>query len=164
MKKQFRFDQDVPIGLQETMTSTPDLRPFIKSRAFAHWEGEISRIMVPSGHRFGFNTPSMNAYWQRLADAMVEYVNIGRSDKTPISIHRKLQTFNPCLSPPSQSPYPMATVKSLGLLNGMKSGVVGLRTPYIFRHLEGILSTLWRNASLCLPSGEKGIKGMLPWT
>ena len=101
MKKQFKFDQDMPIGLHETMTSTPDLRPFIKSRAFAHWEGEISRIMVPSGHRFGFNTPSMNAYWQRLADAMVEYVNIGRSDKTPISIHHKPQTSNPCLSPPS---------------------------------------------------------------
>jgi hypothetical protein len=89
VKRQFGLDQDVPAGPQEVTTSSPNLAPFIKSRAFAHWEGQLSRIMVPSGHRFGFNTSSMNAYWQRLTHSMVEYVNVGRSDKTPISSHRK---------------------------------------------------------------------------
>jgi hypothetical protein len=104
----------VPAGPQETTTSSPDLAPFIKSRAFADWEGEVSRIMVPSGHRFGFNTPSMDAYWQRLTHAMVEYVNIGRSDKTPISSHRKSQTSNPCLSPLSQSAIAYGNNQKLG--------------------------------------------------
>jgi hypothetical protein len=62
VKKQFGLDQDMPVGPQETTTSTPDLSPFIKSSAFAHWKVEISHIMVLSGHRFGFNTSSMNAY------------------------------------------------------------------------------------------------------
>ena len=56
VKRQLGFDQDMPTGPQEVTTSSPNLAPFIKSRAFAHWEGEVSRIMVPSGHRFGFNT------------------------------------------------------------------------------------------------------------
>jgi hypothetical protein len=114
VKRQFGFDQDMPTGPQEATSSIPDLGLFIKSCAFAHWEGEISRIMVPSGHRFGFNTPSMNTYWQQLTDAMVEYVNIGRSDKTPISIHRKPQTSNPCLSPPSQSAISYSNSQKLG--------------------------------------------------
>jgi hypothetical protein len=114
VKRQFGLDQDVFAGSQEAMTSSPDLAPFIKSRAFAQWEGEVSRIMVPSGHRFGFNTPSMNAYWQRLTYAMVEYVNIGRSDKTPISSHRKPQTSNSCLSPPSQSAIAYGNNQKLG--------------------------------------------------
>ena len=46
------------------MTCILDLVPFVKSRVFDHWKGEISRVMVPSGHRFGFTTSSMNAYWQ----------------------------------------------------------------------------------------------------
>ena len=90
VKRQFGFDQDVSTDPQEVTTSSPNLLPFIKSRAFAYWEGQVSRIMVPSGHRFGFNTSSMNAYWQRLTHSMVEYVNVGRSDKTPISSHHKL--------------------------------------------------------------------------
>ena len=79
----------MPTGPQEVTTSSSNLAPFIKGRAFAYWEGQLSRIMVPSGHRFGFNTSSMNAYWQRLTHSMVEYVNVGRSDRTPISSHRK---------------------------------------------------------------------------
>ena len=34
---------------------------------------------------------------------MVEFVDAGRSEKTPISVHRKLLISYPCLSPPSQS-------------------------------------------------------------
>ena len=64
VQRQFGFDQGIPVGPQETTTCISDLAPFIKSRAFARWKGEISRIMVPSGHRFGFNTSSMDAYWQ----------------------------------------------------------------------------------------------------
>ena len=95
VKKRFGLDQDVPAGPQEATTSSPDLAPFIKSRAFAHWEGEVSRIMVPSGHRFGFNTPSMNAYWQRLTHAMVEYVNIGRSEQDPHIQPSQVVDFQP---------------------------------------------------------------------
>jgi hypothetical protein len=114
VKKQFGLDQDVPVGPQETITSTLDLSPFIKSSAFAHWKGEINRIMVPSGHRFGFNTSSMNAYWQRLIQSMVEYVSVGRGDKAPISIHRKPLTSNPCLAPPSQSAISYGNSQKLG--------------------------------------------------
>ena len=70
--------------------------------------------MVPSGHRFGFNTSSMNVYWQRLTQSMVEYVNVGRGDKAPISVHRKPQTSNPCLSPPSQSAISYGNSQKLG--------------------------------------------------
>uniref|UniRef100_A0A2N9JB63 Aminotransferase-like plant mobile domain-containing protein n=1 Tax=Fagus sylvatica TaxID=28930 RepID=A0A2N9JB63_FAGSY len=59
----------------------PDLAPFIKSRAFARWKDEISRIMVLSGHRFGFNTSSMNAYWQRLTQSMVEFLGFAEWDE-----------------------------------------------------------------------------------
>ena len=50
VKRQFGFDQDVSTDPQEVTTSSPNLLPFIKSRAFAYWEGQVSRIMVPSGH------------------------------------------------------------------------------------------------------------------
>ena len=59
--------------------------------------------MVPGGHRFGFNTSSMDAYWRRLTQSMVGFVDAGRSEKTPISVHRKPLISYPCLSPPSQS-------------------------------------------------------------
>ena len=100
VQRQFGFDQGIPVGPQETTTCISDLAPFIKSRAFARWKGEISRIMVPSGHRFGFNTSSMDAYWQRLTQSMVEFVDVGRSEKTPISVHRKPLISYPCLSLP----------------------------------------------------------------
>ena len=41
-------------------------------------------------------------------------MNIGRSDKTPISSHRKPQTSNPCLSPPSQSAIAYGNSQKLG--------------------------------------------------
>jgi hypothetical protein len=90
VKRQFGFDQDVPASLQEATPPFSSSAPFIRSRAFAYWEGKVNRIMIPSGHRFGFNTVSMNAYWQRLAHAMIRYVNSGRSNKAPISSHCKL--------------------------------------------------------------------------
>jgi hypothetical protein len=96
------------------MTCIPDLVPFVKSRVFNHWKGEISRVMVPSGHRFGFTTSSMNAYWQRFTQSMVEFVNAGRSDKTPLSVHRKPLVSNPCLAPPSQSAISYVNSQKLG--------------------------------------------------
>jgi hypothetical protein len=114
VKKQFELDQDVPVGPQETTPCIPDLAPFIKSRAFAHWKAKISCVMVPSGHRFGFNSSSINAYWQRLTQSMVEFVNVGRSDKTPISVHRKPQTSNPCLAHSSQSAISYGNSQKLG--------------------------------------------------
>ena len=70
--------------------------------------------MVPSGHRSGFNTSSMGAYWQRLTQSMVEFVNAGRSEKTPISVHRKRLISYPCLSPSSQSVISYANSQKLG--------------------------------------------------
>uniref|UniRef100_A0A2N9G4N7 Aminotransferase-like plant mobile domain-containing protein n=1 Tax=Fagus sylvatica TaxID=28930 RepID=A0A2N9G4N7_FAGSY len=52
-----------------------------RSSAFARWGGESTRVLIPGGHRFGFNTPSMGAYWQRLTRSMVDYVIAGRSQK-----------------------------------------------------------------------------------
>ena len=62
VQRQFGFDQGIPVSPQETATCISDLAPFIKSHVFACWKGELSRIMVPGGHRFGFNTSSMDAY------------------------------------------------------------------------------------------------------
>ena len=114
VKRQFGLDQDVPTNLQEATPPFPSLAPFIKSRAFAYWEGKFNRVMIPSDHRFGFNTEFMNAYWQRLAHAMIGYVNIGRTNKTPISSHCKPQISNPCFSPPSQSAITYGNSKKLG--------------------------------------------------
>ena len=70
--------------------------------------------MVPSGHRFGFNTSSMNAYWLRLTQSMVEFVSAGRGEKAPLSVHRKPLVSNPCLAPPSQSAISYANSQKLG--------------------------------------------------
>uniref|UniRef100_A0A2N9GAL6 Aminotransferase-like plant mobile domain-containing protein n=1 Tax=Fagus sylvatica TaxID=28930 RepID=A0A2N9GAL6_FAGSY len=77
-------------------------------------EGESTRVLIPGGHRFGFNTPSMGAYWQRLTRSMVDYVIAGRSDKTPMSVHRKPLVSNPYLTPPSQSAISYANSQKLG--------------------------------------------------
>uniref|UniRef100_A0A2N9HV39 Aminotransferase-like plant mobile domain-containing protein n=1 Tax=Fagus sylvatica TaxID=28930 RepID=A0A2N9HV39_FAGSY len=49
----------IPVGPQETTTCVADLTAFLKSRAFARWGGETTRVLIPGGHRLGFNTPSM---------------------------------------------------------------------------------------------------------
>jgi hypothetical protein len=76
--------------------------------------GEGTRVLIPGGHRFGFNTASMGAYWQRLTRSMVDYVIAGRSDKTPMSVHRKPLVSNPYLTPPTQSAISYANSQKLG--------------------------------------------------
>uniref|UniRef100_A0A2N9HDV5 Aminotransferase-like plant mobile domain-containing protein n=1 Tax=Fagus sylvatica TaxID=28930 RepID=A0A2N9HDV5_FAGSY len=113
VQRQFGLDQGVPVGPQETATCVADLTAFIRSRAFARWGGETNRVMIPSGHRLDFNTSSMNAYWQRLTQSMVEFVNAGRSDKTPMSVHHKPLVSNLCLASPSQSAISYANSQKL---------------------------------------------------
>ena len=48
VKRQFGLDHDVPASLREATPPLPSLAPFIKSRAFAYWEGKVNRIMIPS--------------------------------------------------------------------------------------------------------------------
>ena len=103
MQRQFGLDQGIPVGPQETATCVADLTAFIKSRAFAYWGGETNRVLIPGGHRLGFNTSSMSAYWQRFTQSMVEFVIAGRSDKTPMSVHYKPLVSNPYLTHSSQS-------------------------------------------------------------
>uniref|UniRef100_A0A2N9FVJ8 Aminotransferase-like plant mobile domain-containing protein n=1 Tax=Fagus sylvatica TaxID=28930 RepID=A0A2N9FVJ8_FAGSY len=86
VQRQFGLDQGIPVGPQETTSCVADLTAFLKSSAFARWGGEGTRVLIPGGHRFGFNTASMGAYWQRLTRSMVDYVIAGRSDKTPIKL------------------------------------------------------------------------------
>uniref|UniRef100_A0A2N9H550 Aminotransferase-like plant mobile domain-containing protein n=1 Tax=Fagus sylvatica TaxID=28930 RepID=A0A2N9H550_FAGSY len=86
VQRQFGLDQGIPVGPQETATCVADLTAFLKSRAFARWGGETTRVLISGGHRLGLNTPSMGAYWQRFTQSMVEFVIAGRSDKTPISL------------------------------------------------------------------------------
>jgi hypothetical protein len=45
---------------------------------------------------------------------MVEFVNAGRGDKTPMFVHRKPLVSNPYLTPPSQSTISYANSKKLG--------------------------------------------------
>ena len=101
VQRQFGLDQGIPVGPQETATCVANLTAFIKSHAFACWGGETNRVMIPGGHKLGFNTPSMGAYWQRFTQSMVEFVIAGRSDKTPMSVHRKPLVSNPYFTPPS---------------------------------------------------------------
>jgi hypothetical protein len=70
--------------------------------------------MIPSGHKLDFNTSAMNAYWQRFTQSMAEFVNAGRGDKTPMSVHHKPLVSNPYLAPPSQSAISYANSKKLG--------------------------------------------------
>uniref|UniRef100_A0A2N9HR27 Uncharacterized protein n=1 Tax=Fagus sylvatica TaxID=28930 RepID=A0A2N9HR27_FAGSY len=114
VQRQFGLDQGIPLGPQETGTCVADLTTFLKSRAFARWGGETIRVLIPGGHRFGFNTPSMGAYWQRFTQSMVDFVIAGRSDKTPMSVHRKASVSNPYLTPPSQSAISYANSQKLG--------------------------------------------------
>ena len=103
VQRQFGLDQGIPVGPQETITCVADLTAFLKSRAFARWGGEATCVLIPGGHRLGFNSPSMGAYWQRFTQSMVEFVIAGRSEKTPMSVHHKPLVSNPYLAPPSQS-------------------------------------------------------------
>uniref|UniRef100_A0A2N9HWS6 Aminotransferase-like plant mobile domain-containing protein n=1 Tax=Fagus sylvatica TaxID=28930 RepID=A0A2N9HWS6_FAGSY len=114
VQRQFGLDQGIPVGPQETTSCVADLTAFLKSSAFARWGGEGTRVLIPGGHRFGFNTASMGAYWQRLTRSMVDYVIAGRSDKTPMSVHRKPLVSNPYLTPPTQSAISYANSQKLG--------------------------------------------------
>uniref|UniRef100_A0A2N9G4Y8 Aminotransferase-like plant mobile domain-containing protein n=1 Tax=Fagus sylvatica TaxID=28930 RepID=A0A2N9G4Y8_FAGSY len=114
VQRQFGLDQGIPIGPQETTSCVADLTAFLKSRAFARWGGETTRVLIPGGHRLGLNTPSMGAYWQRFTQSMVDFVIAGRSDKTPMSVHRKPLVSNPYLTPPSQSAISYANSQKLG--------------------------------------------------
>jgi hypothetical protein len=139
MQRQFRLDQGIPVGPQETATCVADLTAFLKSHAFARWGGETTRVLIPGGHRLGFNTPSMGAYWQRFTQSMVEFVIAGRSDKTPMSVHRKPLVSNPYLTPPSQSAISYANSQKLGFAEW--DGVRGGWIAYTIHLLEG-----WRNS------------------
>uniref|UniRef100_A0A2N9IRX6 Aminotransferase-like plant mobile domain-containing protein n=1 Tax=Fagus sylvatica TaxID=28930 RepID=A0A2N9IRX6_FAGSY len=127
------------VGPQETATCVADLTAFLKSRAFARWGGETTRVLIPGGHRLGFNTPSMGAYWQRFTQSMVEFVIAGRSDKTPMSVHRKPLVSNPYLTPPSQSAISYANSQKLGFAewDGVREGWIA----YTIHLPEG-----WRNS------------------
>jgi hypothetical protein len=95
--------------------------------------------MIPGGHRLGFNTPSMGAYWQRFTQSMVEFVIAGRSDKTPMSVHCKPLVSNPYLTPPSQSAISYANSQKLGFTEW--DGVRGGWIAYTIHLPEG-----WRNS------------------
>jgi hypothetical protein len=56
----------------------------------------------------------MGAYWQRFTQSMVDFVIAGRSDKTPMSVHRKPLVSNPYLALPSQSAISYANSQKLG--------------------------------------------------
>jgi hypothetical protein len=56
----------------------------------------------------------MGAYWQRFTQSMVDFVIAGRSDKTPMSVHRRPLVSNPYLTPPSQSAISYANSQKLG--------------------------------------------------
>uniref|UniRef100_A0A2N9FRX1 Aminotransferase-like plant mobile domain-containing protein n=1 Tax=Fagus sylvatica TaxID=28930 RepID=A0A2N9FRX1_FAGSY len=83
-------------------------------RQFGLDQGKTSRVMIPSGHKLDFNTSAMNAYWQRFTQSMAEFVNAGRGDKTPMSVHHKPLVSNPYLAPPSQSAISYANSQKLG--------------------------------------------------
>jgi hypothetical protein len=127
VQRQFGLDQGIPVGPQEIATCVADLTAFLKSRAFARWGGETTHVLISGGHRLGLNTPSMGAYWQRFTQSMVEFVIAGRSDKTPMSVHRKPLVSNPYLTPPpSQSAISYANSQKFGFaeLDGVRGGLI----------------------------------------
>jgi hypothetical protein len=96
-------------------------------------------VLIPGGHRLGFNTPSMGAYWQRFTQSMVEFVIAGRSDRTPMSVHCKPLVSNPYLTLPSQSAISYANSQKLGFAEW--DGVRGGWIAYTIHLPEG-----WRNS------------------
>uniref|UniRef100_A0A2N9FTQ0 Aminotransferase-like plant mobile domain-containing protein n=1 Tax=Fagus sylvatica TaxID=28930 RepID=A0A2N9FTQ0_FAGSY len=139
VQRQFGLDQGIPIGPQETATCVADLTAFLKSRSFVRWGGETTRVLIPGGHRLGYNTPSMGAYWQRFTQSMVDFVIAGRSDKTPMSVHRRPLVSNPYLAPPSQSAISYANSQKLGFAEWDESR--GGWIAYTIHLPEG-----WRNS------------------
>uniref|UniRef100_A0A2N9IJU8 Aminotransferase-like plant mobile domain-containing protein n=1 Tax=Fagus sylvatica TaxID=28930 RepID=A0A2N9IJU8_FAGSY len=69
VKRQFGLDQDVFASLQEATPSSPSLAPFIKSRAFAYWEGKVNRFAIAYGNsqKVGF------AEWDETRSGWIAY-------------------------------------------------------------------------------------------
>ena len=77
VRKQFKFDQEVPITVEVVADVLPTTNPFIKSRAFHYWSNTTSELVIPSGERAGIYTMGMNHYWQDLMTSMLEFRNGG---------------------------------------------------------------------------------------
>ena len=75
---------------------------------------------------------------------MVDYVIAGKSDKTPMSVHRKPLVSNPYLTPPSQSAISYANSQKLGFAewDSAKGGWIAYT---IHRQMAGgVLLVSWR--------------------
>uniref|UniRef100_A0A2N9EKP5 Uncharacterized protein n=1 Tax=Fagus sylvatica TaxID=28930 RepID=A0A2N9EKP5_FAGSY len=80
VRRQFRFDQEVPAVMGIAAGEIPTINPFLKARAFAYWSGIAPRVIVPSSDRVGIYTTGMSNYWRGLMAAMVDFRNSGRGD------------------------------------------------------------------------------------
>jgi hypothetical protein len=91
VRRQFGFDQEVPVVMGIAAGEIPTINPFLKARAFAYWSGIAPQVIVPSGNRIGVYTMGMVNYWRELMAAMVEFRKNGRGN-----ISHLLQS---CISP-----------------------------------------------------------------
>jgi hypothetical protein len=77
VRRQFGYDQEVPVTMELVADILPTINHFIKSRAFAYWSTIIPEVVIPSGERIGICTMGMNHYWQDLMTSMLEFRNNG---------------------------------------------------------------------------------------
>jgi hypothetical protein len=80
VRKQFRFDQEIPAVMGIAADEIPTINPFLRASAFTYWSGIAPRVIIPSGDRIGVYTTGMSNYWRGLMAAMVELRNSGRGD------------------------------------------------------------------------------------
>ena len=56
VRRQFGFDQEIPVVMGVTAGEIPSINHFLKARAFVYWSGIAPRVIVPSGDRVGIYT------------------------------------------------------------------------------------------------------------
>ena len=62
MRRQFGFDQEVPVVIGVAAGEISTSNPFLKVRAFAYWSSVALQVVIPSGDRVGIYTTGMSNY------------------------------------------------------------------------------------------------------
>ena len=64
VKRQFRFDQDIPDKFIAILESTTSVHPFLCLNAFEFWSKHFTAVTIPSSQKQGLYTTQMHRYLQ----------------------------------------------------------------------------------------------------
>uniref|UniRef100_A0A2N9HT29 Reverse transcriptase Ty1/copia-type domain-containing protein n=1 Tax=Fagus sylvatica TaxID=28930 RepID=A0A2N9HT29_FAGSY len=156
---------DVPAGPQEVTTSSPNLAPFIKSRAFAHCERE-SAIAYGNSKKLGF------AEWDETRDGWIAYtthLSEGSKRDTPVdpAVEKDSKKLAPSLKKTSSTktkvgkksgsavPKPSPERESATSLS--QAAIVSAAAP---SRAKGVASGSFKSNSTATPSSNAGKKSV----